>query len=295
MVNLSILILNYNTPKLTIECLESIIKNYSSQLANKSFEIIILDNNSKEGLETIKNFLSESKNINLPIKLVESKKNLGFAGGNNFASRQAKGEYLLFLNSDTEILDNGLLKMNDFLSQNKNVGILGGKLKNIDGSRQPSAGKFYSLFNTFLMLLGIERLGMLRSSPKSILKVDWVSGASMMIGKNNFEEIGKFDENFFMYMEDMELCFRLSKKGLSTDFFPDVDILHKNLGSSNKTYAILNIYKGLLIFYKKYKGNQLLFLKFLLKMKSLLAIFLGSITQNKTMTATYRKAFLIEI
>lgn len=291
MVNLSILILNYNTQKLTIECLESIVKNYKDQFVEKSFEIILLDNNSKkETLGEIKKFLSSEKIVNLPIKIIESKNNLGFAKGNNIAANSARGKYLLFLNSDTEILDKGLLGMVDFFDMNEKVAILGGKLTNVDGSKQPSAGKFYTLGNVFLMLFGVEKFGFLRKSPNFISRVDWISGACMMIKREIFDEIKGFDNDFFMYVEDMDLCFRANKRGFLTYFFPDINVIHKNLGSSDKTYAILNIYKGLLIFYKKHKANQLLFLKSLLKMKSLLSILIGTLTRNNSLVDTYKKA-----
>lgn len=294
MTDLSILILNYNTEKLTQECVASIIKNYKNELNEKRIEIIIFDNASgEETVKNIKKFLSIGKTFNLPIKLIESKQNLGFSKGNNLAADSAKGKYLLFLNSDTEILDKGLLKMIDLLDENGKVAILGGKLVNVDGSNQPSSGKFYNIFNILLMLFGGERLGMLRSSPNSISEVDWVSGACLMIEKNLFEKIGRFDEDFFMYVEDMEFCFRAKKMGFLTYFFPNIKIIHNNLGSSDRTYAILNIYKGLLLFYKKHKPGQLLFLKFLLKMKSFIGIFIGTIIQNQSLTQTYKKTLAI--
>ena len=178
-----------------------------------------------------------------------------------------------------------------FLEENDNVTILGGKLLNKDGSAQPSCGKFYNLFNLFLMLMGIERFGVLKSSPKNIQRVDWVSGGCMMIRSKFFQEIGGFDEKFFMYTEDMELCFRAKKIDNPTYFYPNVKVLHKTLGSSSKAFAIINIYKGLLYFYRKHKSHlEYLVARIMLVVKGRIVIFLGLIVNNKTLINTYSRA-----
>jgi len=99
-------------------------------------------------------------------------------------------------------------------------------------------------------MLGLERAGLLRESPKQITKVDWVMGASLMISKKAFEKTGGFAKELFMYAEDMEFCYRAGKKGFATYFYPEVTLFHKERGSSNRTFAILNIYKGILFFTK---------------------------------------------
>lgn len=289
MTILSTIILNYNTKDLILKCLKAIRDQYQNQLVLGEFEVIIVDNGSSDGsVESIEKEIKEAKNISL----IKNKENLGFSKGNNLGAKRAKGRYLLFLNSDTQILDQGFLKMVNFLESHEKVGILGGRLKNLDGSSQESVGKFYNLFNVFLMLLGAERLGLLRGSPKKEKKVDWVSGACLMIKNNLFKKIGGFDENFFMYVEDMEISFEANLRGFSTFFYPDVNLLHRELGSSNKTFAILNIHKGLLYFYKKYKPFwQYLILYLLLKLKSSLGIIFGMIFNNRSLKETYLKAF----
>ena len=266
MVNLSIIILSYNTKDLTLSCIESIINQYKKQLENCGLEIIVVDNASKD--DSVK-AISKIKNKISNIRLIENKENYGFAKGCNIGAKEAKGKYLLFLNSDTEILDRGFLKMVEFLDVNKKIGILGGKLLNPNGSPQPSAGKFYTLPNFLIMLIGGERLGLLRESPKKITKVDWVSGACMMINRKTFETLQGFDEHFFMYMEDMELCFRARLEGFSSYFYPGVKLVHQSLGSSNRVFAIKHIHKGILYFYSKHKSYwQYLIVKILLAVKS---------------------------
>lgn len=282
----SIIILSYNTKELLRECLKSLYKN----LKGISFEVIIVDNASTDGTsEVVINFIRQPGGSKF--KLIENDKNYGFSKGNNIGAKEAKGEYLVFLNSDTEMQDGGLAGMAEFLKAHPTVGILGGRLKNVDGSLQKSSGTFYTLFNLFLMLLGGEKIGMLRKNPSHISQVDWVSGAFMMIRQELFEKLKGFDENFFMYMEDMEICFRAKKLGFGTCFYSNVSALHKGLGSSNRGFAIENIYKGLLHFYKKHKGvMQYDIVRLLLTIKALVAIFIGMLIQNKYLLATYKKA-----
>ena len=288
-MELSIIILNYKTKDLTLNCARSIVEQYKKELDNDKFEIILVDNNSED--DSVKAFNRlRIKNL----QIIESNENLGFGKGCNLGASKAKGEFLLFLNSDTEIKDQGFVKMVNFLSQNKNVGILGGKLKNPNGTNQLSCGKFYSPFNLLLVLLGFNKLLNLRESPNVIKKVDWVSGACFMIRKDIFNKVKGFAKDFFMYIEDMELCFRVKKKGFSTYFYPNIMLFHKELGSSNKTFAVVNIYKGILIFYKKHKSKpEYLLAKFMLKTKALILVVLGKIVNNKYLQDTYSQALKI--
>lgn len=287
----SIIILSYNTKELLQECLKSLYKN----IKGVDPEVIVVDNASTDGTsEAVSNFIRQLGGSNF--KLIKNDKNCGFSKGNNIGARAARGEYLVFLNSDTEVRDNGLLGMLEFLETHPTVGILGGRLKNMNESLQKSAGVFYNLFNLFLMLFGGERIGILRKSPSRIMQVDWVSGAFVMIRQELFEKLKGFDENFFMYMEDMEICFRAKKFGFSTYFYPSVNVLHKELGSSNRAFAILHIYEGLLYFYKKHKsGFEYQFARGMLLIKALFMILLGSVLRNTYLTTTYQKAFKVSI
>jgi GT2 family glycosyltransferase len=287
-MDLSIIILNYNTKELTLSCLKSLFQEYKEQLENKQIEIILVDNNSSD------DSLSHFRKLMPKIKLIESAENLGFGNGNNLGAIEASGEYLLFLNSDTEVKDDGFLKMTEFLKGDKKIGIIGGKLRNPDGSIQKSCGKFYNLINLKLMLLGLERFGILRFSPKQTQKVDWVSGASLMIKKDVFKEVGMFEKELFMYMEDQELCYKAGLKGFETYFYKDVEIVHKERGSSNKTFAIVNIYKGIKFFYKKNKPKwQYPIVVLMLKTKALSLVVLGKILNNKYLVSTYSQALRV--
>lgn len=228
------------------------------------------------------------------ITFIQNKVNVGFAKGCNIGARESKGKYILFLNSDTETLDRGFLKMTEFLNANSTIGILGGKLLNPDSSPQPSAGKFYTLFNLFFVLVGIEVFLGIRKSPKTISKVDWVSGGCMMIRKSLFEKLSGFDENFFMYIEDMEMCFRADRLGSATYFYPDVKVVHKTLGSSSRDFAIINIYKGILYFYSKHKSHiEYIMAKVLLVAKASFLIFLSFIARSRGLKDRYEKALKV--
>lgn len=282
---LSIIVLNYNTKELTAACIKSILKEYKEELEDKEIEIILVDNNSTDdSISYLKKFLPQ-------VKLIESADNLGFSNGCNLGSERASGECLLFLNSDTEVKDKGFLKMVEYLKGNEKIAILGGRLKNTDNSIQKSCGRFYNLFNLYLVLLGFERFSFLRYAPKNTKKVDWVSGASLMIRSDVFKDIGKFDRDIFMYMEDQELCFRAKLRGFKTYFYKDVEVVHNERGSSNRAFAIVNIYKGIKSFYKNYKPRwQYLIAVLMLKKKALVLVLLGKIFNNKYLSRTYREA-----
>ncbi|HSW98139.1 MAG TPA: glycosyltransferase family 2 protein [Candidatus Saccharimonadales bacterium] len=290
MTTLSIIILSFNTKDLITICIQSLLKQYQEEISERKFEIIIVDNASTDGSIP---FLKSQKWAT-HIKFIENNKNYGFAKGCNIGAKHASARLLLFLNSDTQIEDKGLDGMVEFLEKNEKVGILGGKLSNPDGSAQLYAGTFYTLSIVLLMLIGAERFGLSRFSPSHISQVDWVSGGSMMVQKNMFDELGGFDETFFMYLEDMELCYRAFKKGYLTYYYPSVTIIHKQHGSSNRSFAIVHIYEGLLYFYKKHKSSlEYRVVRGALRMKARVLIFLGKILDNTYLTKTYEEALTL--
>lgn len=281
---LSIIILSYNTSDLTVGCIKSIFDNYREEIASKDLEVIVVDNASKD--RSVYNLL-KIKNI----KLVQNKKNLGFAEGSNIGSAHAGGEYLLFLNSDTRVKEKGFLKMISWMKK-ETIPISGCAIKNADGSAQKSVGVFFTPLKILLMMLGFERIGLYRLSPDTIRKADWVSGACMAVKKEVFNSLNGFDENLFMYVEDMEFCFRARQKGFSTYFYPGVSVVHEELGSSNRGFAVSQIYRGILYFYKKH-GSFLsfAFVKFVLELKAVVLIAFGKLTHNGYLINTYEKAF----
>ena len=287
MTNLSIIILSYNTASLTLACLQSLVDHYKKELEEAVFEIIVVDNNSSDNsIETI-----ETAVISSHVTLIKNPHNDGFAKGINLGAKKAKGTYLLFLNSDTKMQDNGLVDMVSFFEKNPDVGIMGGRLQNPDGTYQSSAGVFYTVPRVALLLAGGERFGQLRFSPDTKTAVDWLSGAMMMVKKSFFEEIGKFDEKIFMYMEDMELCFRVRKMGKQVIFYPACTITHVSHGSSNRGFAIVQIYKGIVYFYEKHQSATALgIVKAMLFVKAYCLFLLGLVIGNAYLRDTYKKA-----
>lgn len=285
---LSIIIVSFNTKLLTLQCLESIKKNYQKELSNKKFEILVVDNNSQD--ETV----LEIKNKFPEVLVIESKENVGFSKGNNKGAASAQGNYLLFLNSDTKLIDSNLQLMMDFLDKRKDVGILGGTLFDNLKNKQKSAGYFYTLWNMMLMLFGASSI--VRFTPKSLQQVDWVEGSFFMIKRKLFEALQGFDEHFFMYVEDMELCFRAKKAGYKTYFTPESSAIHIGHASSNKSFAIMHIYKGILLFYEKHATSfEYRIVKVLLWVKALITIIIGVLTLNKYLIQTYKKVLSVTI
>lgn len=290
---LSIIILNYKKPDLTLACLASLHQQFSEEFTDKKFEIILVDNASEDG--SVKKFQEEIKKKNYSqITLIANKENSGFSKGCNLGASKATGENLLFLNNDTLVKDKGIRNMVEYINKHSEVAILGGQLRNPDGSVQPSAGKFYTPFNALLLLLGMQRYGLLDSSPATISKVDWIKGAIFMIQFKVFQKLGGFDEKIFMYTEDMELCYRAKQAGYEVYFYPQVTIIHEEYGSSNRTFTIVSIYKNLLYFYKKHRSHsEYLFLRSVLRIKALVLIVFGRLTKNTYLIKTYEQALKV--
>lgn len=291
-VELSIILISYNTAKITTDCIESI---YNSQgIDSISFEVIVLDNNSTDNsVQKIKKLQQKYSSL----KLIESKDNTGFSKGNNIAAKQAVGDYLFFLNSDTVVLENAVSALYRFIKNREDtVHFVGGKLLNADMSAQPSCGPFYSLPVIFgaLFLKG-DYWGLTRYSPDTTQKVDWVSGACIMTKKDHFNKVGRFDEGIFMYMEEIDLLYRAKQKGLQTYFYDKAKFIHLGSASSDgKTYPILQVYNGFLYFYNKHhKGNKVTLLKGMLQLKALVSLAVGKLTNNEYLIKTYEKAYNI--
>lgn len=288
-MKLSIITINYKKPQLTARCMASLYKEYKTFFENNEFELIIVDNAS--GDDSV-NLLNKEivKNSYKNMSVVAHTENNGFGGGNNFGVAHATGDYMLFLNNDT-VVGKGLNNMLFHLVDHPEIGILGGQLKNMDGSLQSSVGQFYFLPYVFLLMLGMERFEFLETSPDEITKVDWVKGACMMMRKDLFNTLKGFDEKIFMYTEDMELCYRAHLIGKDSYFFPQIDIRHEDQGSSSRAFAIVQIYKGIIYFYKKHRSFlELQIVKLLLLTKASLLLLYGRLAKNEYFVTTYEKA-----
>ncbi|MBI3620338.1 glycosyltransferase family 2 protein [Candidatus Roizmanbacteria bacterium] len=289
---LSIVVVSYNTAETTRTCLVSIQKSLAATTI--AYEIIVVDNNSqdetKAGLKKISASFPQ-------LQIIVNTENVGFGKANNQGASRAKGEYLLFLNSDTEVLNDAITKIFTYYRQHQTaIHFLGGRLLNPDRTPQPSCGPFYTLPVVFgaLFLKG-DYWGLTRSSPSRARTVDWVSGACLLTKKEYFETLSGFDEGIFMYMEEIDLLYRAKKINLKTAFYPDARFIHIGFASSGqKTYPVIQVYRGFLYFYHKHYGRFSLFvLKSMLQLKAVLAIIVGKIRRNAYLTKTYEQSYEI--
>ncbi len=295
--DLSIVILNYNTKELLLNCVKSIIKNTKGI----NYEIVVVDNNSSDG--------SPAAVSKLKVKLIRNKENLGFTKGNNQGMKVAKGEYVLFLNSDTLISDNVLGEMVGYLNKNLQVGIATCALRNKDGTLQGTGGYFPTLIRVFSWMtiqdfpfvdLVIKPFHPMHS--KSFAKgdsfykkeqdLDWVTGAFLMTRQQVIRDTGGFDEDFFMYGEDVDLCFRAKEKGWKVKYLPQFAITHYGGASSTAEFPLLSEYKSIKIFYKKhYPSWQYPILRLFLKIGSVGRMLVLGIVEGGESARIYAKAF----
>jgi len=285
-MDVSIIIASYNTKKLLDNCLSSVVR--SMRKAKCTWEIIVVENNSTDKTRQM------LKKKYPTVKTILNTTNAGFGKANNQGIRKASGEYVLLLNSDTLVTHNAICKLLAYGRQHPNA-FIGPKLLNSDHTIQTSCGPFFSLPVVFAALfLKGDHIGLTRWSPMKARKVDWVSGACILAPKRILMKDLLFDENIFMYMEEIDLLYRAKKKGYATYFYPRSHIVHLGSGSStNKRKSpVLNIYKGYVYLYTKhYSYVGLVILKFMLKTKAFFAWVIGMVLGNAYLRETYEEAY----
>lgn len=285
-MDLSIIIVSYNTKKLLEDCLASVYKSLRGTPA--TFEIIVVDNVSTDGSrEMIRKKFPK-------VVLIANKENVGFGRGNNQGMKRARGQYFLLLNSDTVVQDDAIGKLLRFSRAHPRV-FVGPKLYNTDGSPQTSCGPFFTLPVVFAALfLKGDYTGITRQSPDDTRYTDWVSGACIIAPGVLFRDGLGFDEGIFMYMEEIDLLMRAKSKGYRTVFYPEAHITHLGSGSSTnrRKGPVLNIYRGFLyLFRKHYSAPSLELLKLFLKTKAIVAISVSYITGNRELRSIYEEAY----
>lgn len=305
-MKLSVIVVSFNTKKLLENCLESLTEN----TRDLDYEIIVIDNASKDGS---KKYLSKLSKKNKKVKLIFNSRNLGFGAANNKGLKKSKGEYLLLLNSDTVINDNLLMEMVEWMDNNKQVGIVSCMLRNVDGTIQGTGGYFPTLPKVFTWMTFIDDLPVIDKLIKPFhpmhtqspfhkggseyekqRELDWVTGAFFLIRKKAIDQIGYFDKDYFMYTEETDLCFRAKKAGWKVVYLPQWHITHLGGASGTSELPILSEYKGVKLFYKKHMPKwQLPILRFLLKIGAFLRIIVFGILKGSSSAKTYAKAFRI--
>lgn len=228
-VDVSVIILNFNTLALTKLCLQSLKE---SKLGPYSMEIIVCDNASTDGtMEMVKKEFPD-------VLCIQNKGNIGFAAGNNPGIKRAKGRYVILLNSDTEVTPSVMKSMIAFMDAHPKAGAATCKLMLADGSMDPACHRgFPTPWNIFTYLTKLEKLfpktrlfGEYHQGYKDLTKpheVDSISGAFFMVRSEVIKEVGLLDEDFFMYAEDIDWAYRIKKSGWQIWFNPEVTVLHK--------------------------------------------------------------------
>ena len=235
-MQLSIIIINYNTFRLTVNCINSI----QEKLTGLTYEIILVDNASAECDPA--NFLKECPGI----KLIKSKTNTGFTGGNNLGIEHATGDYLLLLNSDTELINNAPKICYDYITTQPTVGMVTCQLLYPDGSVQYNCRKFRTIgwelaeVFPFFRLLPKAKQGQIMLhhyfDHQSFAGCDWVWGAFMLFPRSILQQLPqkKLSEEFFMYCEDTLWCWEFKQLGYEIHFLPEAKVMHVHKGSVSK-------------------------------------------------------------
>jgi GT2 family glycosyltransferase len=256
-MDVSIIIVNWNTKDLLRDCLDSIIE----QTKNVEYEIIVVDNGSADD-----SVVMVKKKFPF-VNVIENNENLGFARANNIGIRASKGRYICLMNSDITILDDCLGKLVSFMDSSPSIGMAGPKILNADLTLQHSCRHFPSIWNNLCQSLGLNHL-----FPKSAFFSDWImnywnhnstrsvdalSGCFWMIRREALEEVGLLDEEFFIYGEDLDWCRRMHNTNWDIVFYPVAEAIH--LGGASSAAAPVKFYlemqKADLQYWRKHHGR----------------------------------------
>lgn len=248
MVDISFIIVNWNTRNILMDCLDSIYKT----VTDIEWEIYVVDNNSTDGSQ------AEVKKRFPEVKLIENETNTGFGYANNQALRIMQGRFAVLLNSDAVLKENSVKRLLAFMTTTPSAGIAGVQLLNDDGSRQNSIDNFPSteteIFNkSILRLFFPGKYPSKNMSYKDPIEVDSVIGACMIVSKEAMDDVGVFDEDYFIFLEETDWCFRMNKKGWKVYHVPDAEVFHLSGHSKKRTpwRSQIEYYISLYKFFRK--------------------------------------------
>lgn len=325
-MKLSIITVSYNTKDLTLQTLESAIKEInSSKILKDQTEIFVVDNDSKDNSpKACEELFKKLKFTNG--KVFANKENLGFARANNQATEVAKGKYIILLNSDTITHKNGLSLLVEAMENNgigemtanskhsgelDKLGIIAPTLLNPDGSIQNQGGSLPSLMTVAAQMLFLDDIPFIgkffpstqhtgmsdfafqsydENTPKLISK-GWIAGTAMLIRRELIDDIGMLDGNIFMYGEDQEYCMRARNHHWDVAIHPKAKITHFGFASSSSRNAIHGEIKGYLYIWKKHMPSwQLPILKLILWKGALLRQMIYTIRGKEVPASIYKDA-----
>jgi len=264
-MDLSIIILNYKYKDLVKVCLN----NLKAADLPLDYEIIVVDNGSNDGIaEMLNNFFPEAN-------LVMLQKNKGYSAGNNAGIKEARGKYVLILNPDVTVGKLAIKRMYDFMEANSDIGITAPQLLNPNRSIQRSCMRFHSfLIPVYRRLSFLQKLSFVQNEldrfeicdweHNSTREVDWMLGACLMVRKKSFDQAGLFDERFFLFFEDTDLCRRFKIAGWKIYYLVDAKVIHLDERLSNKATGLFALknkttwihIRSWLKYFWKWKGNK---------------------------------------
>ncbi len=292
-LNLSIVILSYNTKDITLRCLSKLKTSiaYSEKKLGNKIETIVLDNaSSDESAQAIK--------TGYPwIKLIYSQTNTGFSKGNNIVMNQVKNPFILLLNSDVYLEENSLYKALAYFRVNLNCDVLGARLNYSDGRLQASSGNLPNPLNLISWILGLG--GSYHPKDKKFFskahQVGWVMGAFFMFKRKIFDSLGGFDENLFMHMEEIEWCKRIKDAKFKIWYVPQVQAVHLHGASTNfdLSSSFLNELKGVKYYLNKHYPLFYYPVKLFLMLGLILRILAFSILKKKERARIYVKGLSV--
>ncbi len=261
-IDLSIIIVNYNTRVLLHQCIQS-VRDAADRI---SIEIIVVDNNSGDGSAAM------IQSCFPDVQLIGNDKNLGFSAACNQGLKTMRGIYACLLNPDTIVCNGALEHMVKLMQTHSRIGALGCKLLNDDGTEQCSCFRFYSLkrvmYDYCLLPKQINKSILIGDYDSKDLgtptSVDWVLGACLFLRSKAIAEVGFLDEDLFMYSEEVDWCYRAKKKGWEIWFTPDAEIIHYGGQAAKQEShpALVELYRSRYQFFRKHHG---LFLAYYLR------------------------------
>jgi GT2 family glycosyltransferase len=255
MIEVSVIIVTYQSENEIQSCLESIIE----YTMNVKYEIIVIDNAS------IDNTLHVIKQNFPRVICLQNKRNRGFSTANNQAASICKGKHLFFINPDAVLVDNSIEILLSFYKKVQNIGILGPEIINSDGTLQSSTGYLPSISTTLYEIFGLYLIfpnsyfgyRFIPDRRKEQMSVGWVSGACFLVSKKYYAKINGFDKNYFMYMEDVDLCRRIQLLKKKIVYTTSTKVVHMKAQSSKQNRYPANIanYYSKLYYHKKFDGK----------------------------------------
>jgi len=251
-MDLSVIIVNWNTRELVLECLRSLC----AATGDLSVEVFVVDNGSSDG--SVKAIRTAFPGV----ILVENKRNVGFARANNRVLGRAAGKYILLLNSDVILQEGTVTALVEFMEETPQAGIGGAQLLNPDGGKQNSFDNFPTLlsegFNkSLLRVLFPQKFPSKRLSFSSPAEVESIIGACAMVRKEAVDHVGSMDEDYFLFMEETDWCYRMRERGWRVYLVPQARAVHLQGGTVGKVrgQAKMEYYRSRYLFFKKHRGR----------------------------------------